>query len=263
MLKGRFASINEFVSQRPLVVAIVSGAVACIFAASYLRSREASILRITEPVPVVVAAEDIEAGGIIDKEAVKLTGVPRMHAQPKSLGNIDEADGRAAVIKIERGAHLTEANTTNPKDSQSLSALIPAGERALAIPVGENIFTTALIKPNDRVDVIATFERGAERAWTTVVAQNLRVLAVGGRLFDSHAEFSLKNKKGGMFDSGPKLPSITQNRATITVAVTPNDATLLSAASESAVINISLRPRGDDGSLEQFAPVNAASLKGR
>ncbi|MFH0800021.1 MAG: Flp pilus assembly protein CpaB [Pseudomonadota bacterium] len=255
--------IGEIVKQKPLLVACVSALAACLFAAGYLGSREASIMSVAEPVGVAVAARDIAAGEAIDENAIGMARVPRRFVQPAAFSSVSDAAGRVAVVPIRAGAHMTPANARRVGDARGLAAVIPAGRRAVAIPLDDAAGSSGIIKPYDVVDVMATFDLGQEssvRRTTLTIVEDVQVLAVGSEIADALPAPKSAAAKGGMFGGQAMVPGRAQ--ATATLAVTPAEAQALAFARESGALTVALRAWGDDAGAERTPPTTIATITG-
>jgi Flp pilus assembly protein CpaB len=136
-----------------------------------------------------------------------------------------------------------------PVSPEAFSVVMPPGKRALTIQVDTLSAVGGLISPGDFVDVIASLrvpeEINAEKAKTkeviTVLFQNLQVLAVG----------SLFKPAGGaeLYESRQKSKSVN-----VTLAVSPEEAALLTFAETNGKLQLSLRsPAEQDRQLLQVA----------
>src|SRR3989338_1637946 len=136
-----------------------------------------------------------------------------------------------------------------PVSQEAFSIVMPPGKRAVTIQVDTLSAVGGLISPGDFVDVIASLrvpeEINAEKAKTkeviTVLFQNLQVLAVG----------VLFKPAGGteLYENRQKSKSVN-----VTVAVSPEEAALLTFAETNGKLQLSLRsPAEQDRQLLQVA----------
>ena len=132
---------------------------------------------------------------------------------------------------------------------EAFSIVMPPGKRAVTIQVDTLSAVGGLISPGDFVDVIASLrvpeEINAEKAKTkeviTVLFQNLQVLAVG----------VLFKPAGGteLYENRQKSKSVN-----VTLAVSPEEAALLTFAETNGKLQLSLRsPTEQDRQLLQVA----------
>jgi pilus assembly protein CpaB len=98
--------------------------------------------------------------------------------------------------------------------------------RAIAIAAGEVMAAGGSVKPGDHVDILATYHDPITNTDTTkMMLQNVLVLAVNG------GETDASRSKGAS--------------SSMTLAVDPKDAELLTAADRSGVLRVALRPVGE------------------
>lgn len=247
MSENRSAALKELMMRRPIAVAAFAAIAAMLLAAGYLSRRETSLLSQVEPVPVLIAAADIEAGAALDEEALTSATVPRRYQEPGALATIAEAAGRVAQVPIRTGMQITAALARRPSQLRGLSASIPPGRRAIAITLPRAAAGAGLIRPGDAVDVLATFDLGNEaavRRTTLTLVPAATVLAVFGELIGgiSTAE-SGQPQKAGLFSA---LPTPQRDSIDITLAATPEEAQAIAYAQESGALVLALRPFGDE-----------------
>ncbi len=131
---------------------------------------------------------------------------------------------------------------------KTLAESIPAGQRAITIGVQAIDAAGGMIRPGDRVDIIATFSipqeidgRKETQSITTTLFQNVKVLAVGDELAGS-AEVMLSAAKG------PQAPPRTRSAKgmlQITFAMSPMDAEVILAAMQIGKLKLILRGKGE------------------
>lgn len=126
------------------------------------------------PVPVVLRS--VEAGQVIGPADVAHRQVPAAFVPPGEVAR--EPVGRTALVPLLPGEVLLRARLA-PWGLRGAAALLPAGTRALAVPAGPG--GRPPLRPGDRVDVLATFERDTEPEGarpTFAVASGALVVAV-------------------------------------------------------------------------------------
>lgn len=262
MSLNRYAWALETLKRRPVLVACVSAVAASLFAIGYLKSREAAIMAVAEPRPVITAARDIAPGEAIDDGAIRMTKVPARFVQPGAFGDIAHAAGRVAAIPIRAGAHITPANARRAGEGNGVAAICPAGRRAFALALDEAAGSAGFIRPDDLVDVIATFDLGQGtdvRRTTLTIAEGVPVLAVNGETADS-LPAKRAPSQSGIFGGQAGLARGSQ--ATAVLAVTPIEAQALSFARDSGSLALILRPFADDAMFQKPPPTTIATITG-
>lgn len=203
-------------------------------------------------VAVVTATSDIPARMRITADMLRISAIPADLALTGTYSTSESLAGLTARYPIAKGEQVTTAKVGEElKDDKSLSLVIPAGKRAIAIPVKEQTNVGGLVLPGDIVDVIAIFEHSdtsVDKAVTLL--QNVEVLAVAQEKQEPIPP-SVDAAQGST-DLG-QTPSDVQQQpdaGTITVAVTPDQAQLLALTAEKAKLWLTLRARGDAANVE-------------
>lgn len=217
---------------RVLAVALVLAAIAAGLIVAYLASRDSSgttVAPVADPVPVVVAREDIPAGVTVAADMVELRHYPADTLVANPATAIADVLGKTTRYPILRGEQLSLARFVDTPSADTLSFQIPKGLRGFTVPVDVTRSAAALLAPGDFVDVIA----GPQ---ATTLLQNVQVVSVQREFVD-----------GVPYDASVRgqLPE-EDNISYVTLAVTPAQAQVLWAAVQSGPITLSLRPFGDD-----------------
>lgn len=235
-------------------------------------------------VPVVVAAQDLAPQSVLSTAAVKVIQVPPDVRLARALTRPDDAVGKVVQYPVAAGEQIVPLMLASAKTSANFSVTIPPGKRAVAIKVDEIIGTADLIRPGDRVDVIATFDKqtmGKDMA--TLFLQNVEVLAVAqhyageppevsesaatpapalpGKTTDAPAELGAAvplanaSSKGTPTAAATPKPTPTATATprptpvpaprTLTLAVTPEEAERLALAEANGSLRLALRPASD------------------
>jgi pilus assembly protein CpaB len=216
-----------------LVVAVFFGLVAAYGIYNFLsqKQKEADTLRASNQ-DIVVAAQDIPPGTMINEEAIK-KGVIKTTPWPKSsipagaYSSPQQIVGKINRVKILANEPILESRLAG--EGVGLTVRLEAGKRAVAVRVDEIIGVSGFIVPDDRVDVILTTTPvggGQDAKVAKIVLQNKRVLSVAQ---------STEQKEGK-----------AQVARSITLEVTPEEAEKLSLASQEGQIVLALRGLGDD-----------------
>ncbi|RBY95091.1 Flp pilus assembly protein CpaB [Blastococcus sp. TF02-8] len=159
---------------------------------------------------VVVAAVDLPAGARLTAEHLTVATLPEAAAPAGTVERPALLERQVLASPVRRGEPLTDARLVGT----GLTSRLPAGQVAAPVRLAD-LGVSALVRPGDRVDVLATDDAGtAER-----VAVAALVLAVPGQGTDD--------------DPGAGL---------LLLAVDEGTATALAAASTTATLTISLPP---------------------
>ena len=125
----------------------------------------------TATTPVVVAAGDLPAGAVLTATDLGTAAWPPDVVPTGAAVDPTALTGRVLASPLRRGEPLTDARLVGP----GLWSQVPPGEVAAPVRLAD-LAVAALLRPGDRVDVLAT----VEGAGTEVVAPRALVLAVPG-----------------------------------------------------------------------------------
>lgn len=121
-------------------------------------------------VPVVVAAADLTAGVVLSESDLGLADLPVSLAPDGAGRQRAELVGRVLAAPLRRGEPVTDVRVVGP----GLWSQVPAGEVAAPVRLAD-LAVAALLRPGDRVDVLAT---APETGVAEVVAADALVLSV-------------------------------------------------------------------------------------
>ncbi len=211
-----------------VVIALVFSLAAAGLVYSYLQALAARNAK--AGMPVVVAKADIAPRTKVTAAMLKVVNVPAEYIQPGAVQDIDKAVGVVAREQIAAGEQVTLRRLLIEGRSAGFSGIIPPGKRAVSLAVTEVSGVAGMVKPGDFVDVIVTFDPNVVgEHLSQIVLQNLKVLA---------ANRDTEAGAGGAADAAKK----EGGKTTVTLAVSPDEATRLAVADEKGKIRLALRP---------------------
>lgn len=201
------------------------------------------------PVPVVVATRDLLAGEVIGPEDVLVRAVPAEARHPQALSSPEEAVGKVVRVPLLGGEPVLRGKLAETPLPAGAAARIPTGKRALGVRVDEVVAAGGILRPGDRVDVVAVFDKqtyGKDAA--VLLLQNTVVLAVGGE-----TEVSLAGKGEVTPPLEKKEVSPAKGVAfprTVTLLLTPEEAERVALAEKVGTLRLLVRAPGDQGVME-------------
>lgn len=230
---------------------------------SYISSRETELQSdYGNLTPVVFAKEDIKELEIIDDRKIELRNVPSKFQMPGHFKRAEDLYNTIAAVPIKKGEQITVPRVTYPGAQSGLSRQISIGKRALSIQVTEGQSVSRLLKPGDRVDILALVDYAAgkkERLKVKTVLQDVLILSTG--LFVTNSVPIINIKSGGSETRQMKLNSYT-NYNTVTLELTPFEVQkmvfLISAGNG---IYLSLR-NNDDKTIERISATRLYDVLG-
>lgn len=150
---------------------VAAGALAVAALALALRPPPPPAAAAPTTTPVVVAAADLPAGAVLTADDLGTAAWPPDLVPSGAAVDAAALDGRVLAAPVRRGEPLTDARVVGP----GLWSRVPLGEVAVPVRLAD-LAVAALLRPGDRVDVLATVEGSG----TEVVASRALVLAVPG-----------------------------------------------------------------------------------
>lgn len=137
---------------------------------------------------VLVASKEIALGTLLTEVDVKWTDWPRnslsdgMIVQSRNAKAMEEVVGAVTRAPFFANEPIRPAKIVKGPNAGFLSAILPAGSRAVAINIDAGGSTSAggFVLPNDRVDVVRTIRANGQTNYSTqTILRNIRVLAIG------------------------------------------------------------------------------------
>lgn len=177
---------------------------------------------VKDTVVVVGAGTDLPAGARIAFGSLHYVEIPKRYATPEMLLSSEQAVGKVTKYFIPMGEPISSDELFAQKNS--LSSNLETHEVALSLKLDDEAMVDHNIACGDNVDVLAVMTKEGKR-FTKTVCQDVRVL--------------LANSKAAL--ESKSLRSTDQSR--LTLAVTPQQAELITEAAESGKIRLNLRSR--------------------
>lgn len=259
--------MQQLTQKKTLYVAIGCSLLAVLLTSSYLASQKRKLLAWSEPVTVVIARQDILENIQINEDMVQEDVVPKKFVQPGAITKLELAAGQVTVAPVRKGEQVTNTKLVSFGRESGLAVKIPQGKRAVSIAIDDITGVAGLIKPNNFVDVIATFDFGNEtnsKTYTFTILEAIQVLAVADDLGAGNmaAEQARKGEKG-LFNAG-SLGALSEGtkKKTVTLALLPSDVQKLVLAQETGTITLSLRPQWEKDEPLRLEPSTPGSVTG-
>jgi pilus assembly protein CpaB len=216
-----------------LGIALVAGIFAALAANRFLAGRieEIEARKRGATVEVVVARRHLGKGHVLGADSVALRAVPREYAHSNALtqDSFARAAGRSLAYDMEAGEMLL-ASLLQPVRPPTFSGRVEAGRRAMTVAVDEINSISGLLEPGDTIDLLLALERKGKKI-TLPLLLGVQVMATGQRLVDDPA-------------SGER-----RQYATVTLNVTPSQASALIAGREGGKFTALLRNPQDGQNL--------------
>ncbi|MCX5702211.1 MAG: Flp pilus assembly protein CpaB [Candidatus Omnitrophica bacterium] len=270
--------IQHLQKKFPLIIAIAFGILAIVLLNIYLKQKEADLLvKVKEAVQrggiqgaggqaqqigvVLLAQKDIPVQTPITPSDLMIKEVPVEYIQPGAVASLDQVIGQLAIAPITAGEQILSTKISSPgKIGKTLSDITPEGKRAITASIDDFSSIAGLISPGDHVDVFAFITAPQGEGGSSVpgidtssprlvsLFQDVTVLAVGG-------EFTMIAKN----EQPAKVGGTTAGMGTVTFALSPQEAVLLTFVQEHGKIKLVLRS-SQDIKTEEVKPADWDSL---
>jgi pilus assembly protein CpaB len=249
-------------NSRAFTTSLMLAAIAVFMIYSYIESRETELQSdYGNQTPVVVAKEDIKELEIIDDRKVQLVNIPSKFQMPGHFKRVEDLYNTIAAVPIKKGEQITVPRVTYPGSQSGLSRQISIGKRAFALQVTENQAVSRLLKPGDRVDILAVVDYASgkkERMKAKTVLQDVLILSTG--LFVTNS-VPIINLKGESDSRQMKLNNYT-NFNSVTLELTPFEVQkMVFLVSAGNGIFLSLR-NNDDKTIERISATRLYDVLG-
>ena len=250
-----------------LVISIAIGLLAAMLTRTYLASKDAEIqqlkadfLKKHKTIDVLCFAREVPSGTVLAKSDLGVKTVPAsgLRGQALTEENAIEVIGRKILNGHKTGELVFWADIEggNPM-SGGLAADIRKKMRAVSVNCTGAAAVSGMVKPNDHVDVIASFsfpKLGADgrtmvqEIVTCTILQNVLVLATGKETAKSAIA------RSDAFGAGAY--------STVTLEVTPREAEMLVFAEQiKGRISLALRNRNDTYYEKELPQVDFAKIR--
>lgn len=220
MLKGK----------TPLIIAIVLGLIAGAVAYMGIEREKKRVKAGWNLVPVIVANQDIAEGTAVSFEMVSQRPIPEQFVT-SSVVKPDSASyviGQRVLVPLQSGDALLWSQFETSKAAEKLSTIVQKKGRALTVDVsGAKMSVGGWVRPNDHVDIIGSFRDTASGEQIAVtLMQNVVVLATGKITGTTNINL---------------LPESERTYGNLTFLLLPEEAEILSLASELGALTLTLR----------------------
>lgn len=203
-------------------------------------------------VSVLVASRDVNARSRLTEDDLQLLEIPATAAHPLALRSLSDATEQFSASYLAAGQQILPHDVSLAVLGGGLAQLVPEGQRAVSVAISAAAAAGGLVSPGDHIDIVAIFsEELRGEAGTSIVTEDVEVLAISQLVV------------GGDLDgqANPIDPEGNPNAisATVTVAVSLDDAQRIALAESFGELHIFLRHPDDDS--EPFAaPVDLESV---
>ncbi len=209
---------------RTLWISIGSALFAVFLLYSYTQEKSAELTKkFGAKERVVVAVKDIQEMETLDETMLQIVERPKDFIEPNAIKDPELAVGLIALAPIKKDEQVLSSKIMEPGPVTGLALQVGPTKRAVTIPVDEVRGVAKLLKPGDRIDLVAALDVGkgpAQRREVRTIMQDVVILATGVRITN---ELPRLYEKQGRDEYIKNLRGDTTFN-TITVEATPKDA---------------------------------------
>lgn len=235
----------------------VTAAIGAWYWAENIRNKQPKIITVERQnnlntVEVLVASRDIAMGDVVSENQLRWQrwpqdGVNGQYITRQTPDGMSKLKGSIARASIVTGEPIISTKLVMGEGAGFLSAILPAGMRAVAIEISPENGAGGFILPNDRVDLILTQRvnqpgAGASSASETIL-RNIRVLAIDQRIQEQNGQ------------------KVAVGR-TATLELSPTQAEALAVSRQMGSISLALRSLKDINPSQQMVD-GEAELKAK
>lgn len=181
---------------------------------------------------VFVAVADIDIGAKLDATNVKLDKWPKDRVPEGAINKLADLKDKFPRVRLYAGEPILVAKLMDSNSGVDNSAKIPDGYRVVSVKVTMDEVVSGLVKPGDRVDVIAFVKKSQEinKTMAQTILKDVRVFAINA-----------ETERSTDVSSGDQVIA-----KTVSLLVKPNQVESVMLAAELGKLRLSMRKPGDN-----------------
>jgi pilus assembly protein CpaB len=211
-----------------LIIALVAGAAAGGLFYLYQQRMETEMSG-GQRVPVLVALKPLSRGDIVAENALGIREVPVSYLAGRSIpaNHLDRVVGLKMAGELDSQSFLLWSDLAlSGETTRDVSSLISTGRVAFSVSASKGGDVSALIRPGDYVNVLATLSPSGGKEAAVVLLQRILVLAVG-------------------VSTSPGTKKRSKRKTSVTLSLKLEEAQLLSLAQKRGDLSVVLRNPND------------------
>lgn len=230
-------------NKRAFILSGICFIVSLLLISGYVSQREKELTSdMGERVEVIVAKFNIDEFQLIREDMVETTTVFKKFLQPSAVKDAVDVIGKSAYVPLYKGEQVVLTKLVSQDGKPVLDRQVEKSMRAVTIKISPHTGVGRMVRPGDRVDIIATpnYDVGGVMVFEVkTIAQNVTVLATGKsiqnavptrvtkEMMDTIEEEMTKERRKDF--GGGSRESLNTHRpddeyATLTLQVSPDDA---------------------------------------
>ena len=252
---------------RNLWLSIAAGVFATFLLYSYSQEKKAEYDKLYGSTKRVVKANvDIAEMQTIYDNMLVVEEIPASFIQPDAITIPDEIIGNVAAVPIKKGQIVVKNNLLTPGPDTGIANQVAPSKRALSLPIDDIRGVAKLVRPGDRIDILAAIDSGkgvSQKREVITLMQDVVVLATG---------VNIVNNIPRMFELDSTGKNLNQfaltgdtKYSTITIEATPKESQDLVYILSTAPGNlyVILRNPNDRAIVPRVASSTAESVLGK
>lgn len=168
---------------RTLWISVISALFAVFLLYSYTQEKSAELQKkFGAKQRVVVAIADINEMETVDETQIDIVEKPVDFIEPNAFTDIESVVGLIALAPVKKGEQILQTKLVKPGIMTGLSLQVSPSKRAIALPVNEVNSVAKMLKPGDRIDLIAALDVGKgvnQHREVKTLMQDVVVLSTG------------------------------------------------------------------------------------
>jgi pilus assembly protein CpaB len=204
------------------------------------------------PIAVIVVAEPVKRDGVLVESSLSIREVPAAYVDSRAVRASEKKRiiGVNAIHALQPGQTLTWTDVAvGGGERRSLSSLVQPGFRAFNLKTRPDATTFDLIEPGDRVDLISTTTGAGGQRTSSLLLQNVLVLAVGSNTGDE-----APNPRG-------TRPAEPRREQVLTLSLKIENAQLLAVSLDKGAVSVAVRNPDDVRLMEAAADVGQSAVE--
>jgi pilus assembly protein CpaB len=137
---------------------------------------------------VVIAAQQIRAMETLNETLLEVVERPAEYTDPNAVSDPDVLIGQVAAAPIGKGEQVLTNKLLEPGPDTGIALQVAPNRRAISIPIDSVRGVAKLLKPGDRIDIIASLivGKGVDQVREVkTILQDVPVLATGKRVVNN------------------------------------------------------------------------------
>lgn len=168
---------------RTLWISLAAGLFAAFLLYSYSQDKKAEYDKAYGTLKnVVIAKNDIAEMQTIDDTMLEIAQKPADFIEPGAVTDTEMAVGQVAAVPIKKGQQMLLNKLLQPGPDTGIALQVAPSKRAITLPVDEVRGVAKLIRPGDRIDILAAIDIGkgaSQKREVLSLMQDVVVLATG------------------------------------------------------------------------------------